>query len=113
MGDVLSLCCEPSEEDLELPPPRPKEICGREWHVLAKQLKAKRNAAYEKQHYATTQNSSGGDTVVDGREAQAKAHQIILLHQAMRSARNAQREQRRLQRMWRDLDSDVLGSIEI
>jgi hypothetical protein len=107
MGDVLSLCCEPSEEDLELPPPRPKEICGREWHVLAKQLKAKRNAAI------ITQNSSGGDTVVDGREAQAKAHQIILLHQAMRSARNAQREQRRLQRMWRDLDSDVLGSIEI
>ncbi len=104
MGDVLSLCCEPSEEDLELPPPRPKEICGREWHVLAKQLKAKRTAAIQ---------ASGGDTVVDGREAQAKAHQIILLHQAMRSARNAQREQRRLQRMWRDLDSDVLGSIEI
>ena len=117
MGDVLSLCCEPSEEDLEVPPPRPKEICGREWHVLAKQLKAIRNAAIqasnEKQHDATTQNSSDGDIVVDGGEAQAKAHQIILLHQAMRSARNAQREQRRLQRMWRDLDSDVLGSIEI
>ena len=114
MGDVLSLCCEPSEEDIELPPPRPKEICGREWHVLAKQLKAKRNAAIqasnEKQHDATTQNSSDGDIVVDGGEAQAKAHQIILLHQAMRSARNAQREQRRLQRMWRDLDSDALGS---
>ena len=100
MGDVLSVCCEPSEEDLEVPPPRPKEICGREWHVLAKQLKAKRNAA-----------AAGGDNDVDGREAQA--HQIIVLHQAMRSARNAQREQRRLQRMWRDLDSDVLRSIEL
>ena len=115
MGDVLSLCCEAFVEDDEkfaAPPPKPKDIYGREWHVLAKQLKSKRNAAIQasnqKQDGVTNLNSDcneGG--------AQAKANQIIFLHQAMRSARNAQREQRRLQKMWRDVDRDVLESIEL
>ena len=115
MGDVLSLCCEALVEDDEkfaAPPPKPKDIYGREWHVLAKQLKAKRNAAIQ----ASNQNHDEATNLnidCNGGEAQAKANQIIFLHQAMRSARSAQREQRRLQKMWRDVDRDVLESIEI
>ena len=115
MGDVLSLCCEALVEDDEkfaAPQPKPKDIYGREWHVLAKQLKAKRNGAIQasnlKQHEVASLNIDWNEG-----EAQAKANQIIFLHQAMRSARNAQREQRRLQKMWRDIDRDVLESIEL
>lgn len=115
MGDVLSLCCEALVEDDEkfaAPPPKPKDIYGREWHVLAKQLKAKQNAAIQ----ASNQNHDEATILnidCNEGEAKAKANQIIFLHQAMRSARSAQREQRRLQKMWRDVDRDVLESIEI
>lgn len=110
MGDVLSLCCEAfvvEEENFAAPLPKPKDICGREWHVLAKQLKAKRNAAIQ----ASNQQQHEATNNCDDEEAQAKAHQILFLHQAMRSARSAQREQRRLKKMWRDVDRDVLESM--
>lgn len=122
MGDVLSFCCESLEEeegDFEGPQAKPTDIYGREWHVLAKQLKDKRNAAIQAsnkdQQEAThiSQNVIGDESVYDEGEARAKAHQILLLHQAMRSARSAHREQRRLQKIWRDVDRDVLESIEL
>ena len=115
MGDVLSCFCWEPLENEELSEPPPKDICGREWNVLAKQLKGKRNAAIQasndKQREATKQDRIGES--YDAGEAKAKVHQILLLHQAMRSARNAHRNHCRLQQMWQDVDGDVLESIEI
>lgn len=104
MGLITS-CFEPTFADVSHTTEtlqRPRSIQGRRWSELGRQLEEKRNIAVEASNREEVEREK------------AKTYQIVMLHQAMHSAKSAERRRsywRRRRRQSRR--ADVQESIEV